>query len=256
MNLPATLILALLTTLALPAQALPPPVILVHGANFSGRSWSLVQRDLGRLGITAYAPDLYTAAEQPTLRQVASRLCDAMKKLPSPAVLVGHSQGGAIVTEAASLCASRTRALIYVSAVVPQPGEGVFDALSDEDNRSYDQCGTLNPATKTYELKGQDACRRVFMQDLLGFEVGPYYGTMMPEPASLGASKADYSITAIASIPKTYVFTQDDRIISKATQIRITQKARLNRQLTIQASHAPFFAAHARLAAMIAHSLE
>jgi pimeloyl-ACP methyl ester carboxylesterase len=254
-----TIALAVLTItsplFAIPASALTPPVVLVHGANFSGKSWGLVQKDLARLGVTSYAPDLYTAKEQPNLRQVAARLCEAIRKLNQPAVLVGHSQGGAVITEAASLCVRSVRSLIYVSAVIPQPGEGVFDALSAVDNRHYEACGALDPETNTYRLKGEAECRRVFFPDLLGFQAGPYYATMVPEPASIGSSQADYSTTTISSLPKTYVFTQDDLIISKATQVKITQKARLTRQLTLQSSHTPFFRLHSQLAGFIAQSL-
>lgn len=250
-----TLLLALALGLPPSAHALTPPVVLVHGANFNGKSWSLVQKDLTRMGVTSYAPDLYRAKEQPTLRQVATRLCDAIKKLNQPVALAGHSQGGAIITEAASLCARSVRSLIYVSAVIPQPGEGVFDALSDEDNKHYEQCGALDDEGKTYVLKGEAECRRVFFPDILGFQAAPFYATMVPEPASIGGSRADYSVTAIASIPKTYVFTQDDLIISKATQQKITQKARLSRQHTLQSSHTPFFRLHSQLAGLIAQSL-
>ena len=221
-----------------------PVVVLVHGANFSKESWSLVQKDLQRSGIESSALDLYSAQDKLDLSGVSARLCAELRKLNRPVTLVGHSQGGAIITVAASECGSLIQSMIYVAAVYPKPGTGVFDRLSDEDNQYYNTCGYLNAQTGNYDLKDLESCKKVFMQDATDAEAATFFKTMVSEPASIGNSTATYSSSALAGIPKYYVQTRDDLIISKATQDKIIADSDFKKIYLIDSSHTPFINQH------------
>src|SRR5262249_13512874 len=135
--------------------------------------------------------------EKVNLDEVSLRLCEHVKRLGQPVVLVGHSQGGAIITEAAGHCRASIRKLIYVAAVFPKPGEGVFGDLSQADGDSYTSCGDLDESTNTYKLKDFDGCWRGFMGDLSRDAALAGYKTMVPEPASIGDSTANYSLDVV-----------------------------------------------------------
>jgi pimeloyl-ACP methyl ester carboxylesterase len=232
--------LLLFTDLLTNAQAASPPVFLIHGANFSGASWSLVQEAFSKVQVPMFAPELYQPQENVSLSDVSARLCSELAKLNEPAILVGHSQGGAIITEAAGQCPASVKFLIYVAAVIPQPGEGVFDRLSDTDNNYYNQCGKLNTSNNEYELIDFKACWQVFMQDASVDEAAHFYGTMVSEPASIGNSKADYNANVVASIPKYYIQTKNDLIISLDTQNKIIAGLKFEKVFQIESSHSPF----------------
>jgi pimeloyl-ACP methyl ester carboxylesterase len=95
-----------------------PTVVLVHGAFAESSSWDGVIAELGRDGYTA------VAAANP-LRSVASdaaSVAAVVRSISGPVILVGHSYGGPVVTEAAN-DSPNVKALVYVAAFAPDNGE-------------------------------------------------------------------------------------------------------------------------------------
>src|SRR5256712_9814916 len=105
---------------AAPAASTKPTIVLVHGAFADGSSWSKVIPILQRDGYTVIAvqnPLTSFAADVETTKRVV----DAQT---GPVVLVGHSYGGAVITEAAA-GGAHVKALVYVAAVAPAVGEPI-----------------------------------------------------------------------------------------------------------------------------------
>src|SRR5438309_3829684 len=97
-----------------------PTIVLVHGAFADGSSWERVIPILQRDGYTVIAvqnPLTSLAADVETTKRVV----DAQK---GPVVLVGHSYGGAVITQAAA-GSSNVKALVYVAAFAPEVGEPI-----------------------------------------------------------------------------------------------------------------------------------
>jgi pimeloyl-ACP methyl ester carboxylesterase len=95
-----------------------PTIVLVHGAWADGSSWSAVAERLQRLGYTVDIPPN-------PLRGVAydsAYLKDFLSTISGPIVLVGHSYGGFVNTNAAT-GNSQVKALVYVDAYLPAQGE-------------------------------------------------------------------------------------------------------------------------------------
>jgi pimeloyl-ACP methyl ester carboxylesterase len=95
-----------------------PTIVLVHGAFAESSSWNAVIAELNRDGYTAIA------AANP-LRSVAgdgAAVSALVGSIPGPVVLVGHSYGGPVITEAAN-GNGNVKALVYVAGFAPEPGE-------------------------------------------------------------------------------------------------------------------------------------
>jgi len=108
--------------LATPAAAAPakPTIVLVHGAFADSSSWNGVIADLERDGYTV------VAAPNP-LRGIASDAAyvgAVLKTVKGPVVLVGHSYGGAVISQAGA-SAGNVKALVYVDAFSLDVGESV-----------------------------------------------------------------------------------------------------------------------------------
>lgn len=121
-NLIGTLTLAASLALAGHAQAqdvsTKPMVVLVHGAFAESSSWNGVIEHLHRDGydvIAAANPLNGVAAD-------AAFVSTLIRSLERPVVLVGHSYGGPVITEAANGSAN-VKALVYVAAFAPDKGE-------------------------------------------------------------------------------------------------------------------------------------
>ncbi|SDQ85612.1 Pimeloyl-ACP methyl ester carboxylesterase [Curtobacterium sp. UNCCL20] len=102
-----------------------PTIVLVHGAWADGSSWDLVTAPLQEEGYTVLVPPN-------PLRGVASDAAAISsfveQRTTGPVVVVGHSYGGFVITNAAF--SSDVRALVYVDGFIPAEGEFVFQLLS------------------------------------------------------------------------------------------------------------------------------
>ena len=95
-----------------------PTVVLVHGAFADASSWNGVIERLQAKGVNVTAP-------ANPLRGIASDsayIAKVLEETPGPVVAVGHSYGGAVITNAAAN-ASNVVGLVYVAAFAPDEGE-------------------------------------------------------------------------------------------------------------------------------------
>lgn len=100
-----------------------PTIVLVHGAFADASGWSAVYKSLTDLGYPCYAPAnplRGVAADGDYLRSFVSTI-------EGPVVLVGHSYGGCVITNAGT-GAPNVRALVYIAAYAPDEAETLSDA--------------------------------------------------------------------------------------------------------------------------------
>jgi pimeloyl-ACP methyl ester carboxylesterase len=96
----------------------PLTIVLVHGAFADASSWNPVVERLQEKGMTVTAPPN-------PLRGIASDsayIASFLKQIPGPVLAVGHSYGGAVLTNAAT-DAENVLGLVYVAAQAPDEGE-------------------------------------------------------------------------------------------------------------------------------------
>jgi len=100
------------------AQPVKPTIVLVHGAFADSSSWNGVIERLEKNGY----PVVALANPLRGVRSDAAYVADVVASIKSPVVLVGHSYGGSVISEAAN---GRTniKALVYVAAFAPDVGE-------------------------------------------------------------------------------------------------------------------------------------
>ena len=101
-----------------------PTIVLVHGAWADASSWNAVASELQSQDFTVYGPtNLLRGA--PDWAYITSFLA---QRTSGPVVLVGHSYGGFVITNAATE-GGDVKALVYVDAFAPDEGETVFQIL-------------------------------------------------------------------------------------------------------------------------------
>ena len=102
-----------------------PSIVLVHGGFVDGSGWLGVYEQLTKDGYSV------SVVQNPTLSleddvAVTRRVLD---KQDGSAILVGHSYGGAVITEAGNH--PRVAALVYIAAFAPDAGESVNTLIAD-----------------------------------------------------------------------------------------------------------------------------
>ena len=103
-----------------------PAVVLVHGFWSGAAHWGKVIVELDRRGYGSLH-----AVENPltSLADDARRTQQMIKQIDRPVLLVGHSYGGAVITEAGDL--PNVAGLVYIAAFAPDAGEGLA-AITEE----------------------------------------------------------------------------------------------------------------------------
>ena len=227
------------------SSASKPTIVLVHGAFTDGSSWqqvvSLLQRD--RYNVVAVQTPLTSLAADV---QAVKRVLNAQT---GPVVLVGHSWGGAVITEAGA-SDKHVKALVYIAAFAPDAGE-VVSALGDKYPTRLgsalrpDEAGylTVDP-TQFHELFGKDldpALTRV-----AAATQKPIIGSAFGETVSQAAWK---------SIPAWDIVTLDDQALHPDLQ-RFYAK-RMNATTTeIKSSHMVVLSHAAEVARVIEQAAE
>jgi pimeloyl-ACP methyl ester carboxylesterase len=102
-----------------------PSIVLVHGAWADGSSWSTVIQRLQEQGYTVYA----TPNPLRGLTSDSAYIASFLQSISGPIILVGHSYGGAVITNAAT-GNPNVKALVYIDAFAPDQGESLASLSS------------------------------------------------------------------------------------------------------------------------------
>jgi pimeloyl-ACP methyl ester carboxylesterase len=108
-----------------PSGPAKPSIVLVHGAWADSSSWDAVVTRLQADGYTVYVPPNPLEG----LPYDAEAIRDYLDTIPGPVILVGHSYGGAVITNAAT-GDKNVKALVYVDAFAPAQGQTVGELVS------------------------------------------------------------------------------------------------------------------------------
>ncbi|MDR6376198.1 alpha/beta fold hydrolase [Paraburkholderia caledonica] len=125
-------------------------VVLVHGAFADGASWSGVTPLLQKQGLKIVSVQL----PRTSLNDDAAAVIRAIDAQPGPVILVGHSYGGAVITQAGTT--SKVAALVYVAAFAPAEAQSINDLTSPFPKPAWqsglvvDEGGYLTLSTDTY----------------------------------------------------------------------------------------------------------
>lgn len=101
--------------------------VLIHGSWHGAWCWDKVVSILVKEGHTVVAPDLpghgndKTPIAKVTLRAYADHVCEVINTQSEPVILVGHSMGGIVITQAAENCPDNTQKLVFLTALPTHP---------------------------------------------------------------------------------------------------------------------------------------
>jgi pimeloyl-ACP methyl ester carboxylesterase len=222
--------------------------VVVHGAFEGAWCWEGLAERLRAAGHSVDNPDLpgagedATPVEQVTLDAYTESTCDVLRSDPEPAVLVGHSMGGIVITQAAARCPESVAQLVYVSAFLPRNGESLqsLAALPEgaEDGVQSNMVVEGDPPVAT-------------LPEQAGREV--LYGECDPQTAAWAAAKmrpqaaapftTPVEIDDAAGIPRRYVFCTKDKAIPLALQRRMVRDAPCEDVAELHTDHSPFLLA-------------
>ena len=215
-----------------------PTVVLVHGAWADSGSWDQVVARLQRQGYPVIAFPIPLRS----LPDDSAYLAAFLSSVPGPIVLVGHSYGGAVITNAATGNAN-VKALVYVDAFLPAEGDTLGGLLGTPPGSCV-----LGDPTQVFDLRPipgappgvvdayvkQSLFPSCFANDLPAEQAAVLAATQRPiSTVTLGQPSGP---PAWAEIPSWALVGTVDRVILPATQLFMAERAGA-RIVRVKASH-------------------
>ncbi len=217
-----------------PRQPGPKPtIVLEHGAWADASSWAGVIHQLQRDGYTVDAPPDPLRG----LSYDSSYLADYLSTITGPVVLVGHSYGGAVITNAAT-GNPNVRALVYVDAFIPAQGQTLLQLVAAKPG----SCLAGNPANvfnavpypgapagdvdlylKTAPDSTYPGFARCFANGLPASQAAVLAATQ--RPLAFSAASDPSGVPAWKTIPSWSVIGTADHVLPPAEQLFMSRRA-------------------------------
>ena len=214
---------------------MPPTIVLVHGAFAESASWDRVighLEDAGHDVIAAANPLRGLAAD-------AQSVTDLVSTVDGPVVLVGHSYGGAVITNV-DANAGEIAGLVYVAAFAPEPGESANTLAQRFSGSTLGDA--LRPVHRSNGMTDLYIAREIFHEQFAA-DVPTGVAARMAatqRPVTLEALEAPSGERPLwKQVPSWFLIAGQDRNIPAELQRYLAHRARARRTVELPtASHA------------------
>lgn len=224
--------------------------VLVHGAFGGAWCWEPVTGPLRGAGHVVDTLDLpgggtdHTPVEDITLTSCAKRVCAVLAGRPEPAILVGHSMGGVVVTQAASDCPEHVASLVFVAAFMPANGQSLLDLTHlPEAEGDQIQASLVVDGDPPVAALSAEATAAAVYNDCTSEQTAWAVARRRPQAVAPFATPVDVDENVLAAIPRSYVLTTRDRSLMPALQRRMIREHPCERVIELEADHAPYLSA-------------
>jgi pimeloyl-ACP methyl ester carboxylesterase len=215
-------------------------VVLVHGGFVDGSGWQEVYRLLKKDGYSV------SIVQNPTLSlegdvAAAKRVIDAQG---GPVILVGHSYGGAVITEAGN--DPNVAALVYIAAFAPDTGESVNTLIADPPPSA--PVPPILPPQDGFLFLDRHKFHASFAADVPAEQAAFMADSQVPW--GVDALSGTISEPAWRSKPSWYLVATDDRMIPPPAQRSMAERAG-STVVEVAGSHSIFLSQPAAVAGLI-----
>jgi len=204
-------------------------ILLVHGAWADASSWSKVIPLLSEVGYNVVA----TQEKIVTLEEDAETVRRAAEALEGPVLLVGHSYGGAIITEAAHLCPNVV-GLVYIAGFALDKGESLT-ILAASGPVAPPGAASIRPDKYGFLWIDRELFHDNFCQDVDKTEA--LVMAAVQKPISVACFDAKVTDAGWKNLPCWYQVSMNDRMIPPPAEQFMAQRIHA-RTITLPASHA------------------
>lgn len=230
-----------------------PTVVLVHGAFADASGYAGIIRELSKKGIDAVAP----ANPLRGIANDAEAIRRAAAAIDGPVVLVGHSYGGAVITQAAEGL-DNLRGMVYLAAFAPAVGETVGSVQEPFPAPLLASTVRPTPHDAVGAVGGPDlVIDRAQFRETFAADVDEELAATMAvsqRPLAAAAAAEPLSFAGWAARPTWYLVSNDDHAIAPEAQRFMAGRMGATVR-EIDGSHTAFIARPAEVSAFIVDAL-
>lgn len=220
-----------------------PNIVLVHGFWGGAAHWAKVINELSKKG---YGANDIHAVENPltSLADDAERTRKMIARIEGPVVLVGHSYGGKVITQAGDM--PNVKALVYIAAFAPDAGESAGGISQAKPPAAFEN---IAPDSDGFLWIKPEKFRESFCQDLSEDEA---LVMAVTQKAPIGSTFGD-NVTAPAwrKKPSYYQVSLNDRMINPENEQMMADRMKPVKKIELEASHASLASRPVEVTALI-----
>jgi len=219
--------------------------ILIHGAWHGAWCWEKIIPLLKAAGHDVFAPDLPGHGQDQTpileisLDTYITSVMQLLDKLQVPVILVGHSMAGMIISQIAEHRPNQIKALVYLTAFLPQDGQSLFQVSQIQKPTRYVRQTRVIIEENIFYFPLSEM--KDFAYHLCSAEL---YATIRDkfcqEPLKPMQEPVMLTQKHYGSVPKFYIECQQDRAILPETQARFYRKTSCQ-IIQLNTDHSPFY---------------
>lgn len=218
--------------------------VLVHGAFQAPYAWQFVKTRLETAGQKVVVIELQghgqdqTPPETISINTYRDKVASVITAINEPVVLVGHSLGGAIITAVADTIPDHIEKLVYLAGFVPANNQSILDLTTMDPDSEFGPALIPSADGVTVSIPN-DKIMQVFAQDGNEQVKQLLIDNNRPEPIAPQADKIFLKNPVFNSVPKYYIYTNQDHAITIDLQKKMVASAGIKNVYTVESGHCP-----------------
>lgn len=221
--------------------------VLIHGAWHGAWCWDKIVPLLKKKGHKVEATDLpghgkdKTPIAQVTLKAYVDRVCQILDAQPKTVILVGHSMGGLVITQAAEYRPEKIKTLVLLAAYFPRNGEALAAlGSSDKDPAKYLLANMIMSEDHSYFTVKDEVIKEIFYGDCSDKDVARAKSLWVPQPAAPLFTPVNTTEEKFGGVRRIYISTLRDKCIHPAMQEYMYKAQPCEKVISMDTSHSPF----------------
>jgi len=231
--------------------------LFIHGGWHGAWCWNRLVPLLTKRGHNVIALDLpshgrdRTPTAKVTMTDYVNAVVAQLDALSGPAVLVGHSSGGAVATQVAEERPEKVSCVVYLAAFILQNGESIMSIIQQAHESVL--LKNLVPSPEQNELNVSDgALRECFYGNCSEEDLALAKFCLVPQPLAPAVTPVAITDKNYGRVRRVYIETLRDRAIPNATQKQMYSRLPCEKVFSLDTDHSPFFSAPTQLAEQLA----
>ena len=231
--------------------------IFIHGAWHGSWCWERVVPLLTAQGHRVIAPDLpgmgkdQTSLEKVSLTYWAEFVADIVRKQEEKVILVGHSRGGLVISQAAEYAPDNIHCLIYLTAFLLPDGATLWGTLQRHPRASNRPPDLILSADQSTSLVTPEAIRDTFYNTTSEHWAERAAAQVGPEPMKSFTTPLTLTEANFGRVPRVYIECLQDKAIPISLQRSMAAVLPCRQVVTLDTDHSPFYSAPHLLAAQL-----
>ncbi len=234
--------------------------ILIHGAWHGSWCWERIIPLLEQQGHSVLAPDLpgmgkdSTPLDTITLDYWAQFVADLVRQQAEPVLLLGHSRGGIVISQAAEYASAHIQKLIYLSAFLVPNGATLVDMVRTYNpNPEAQQNKYILSADKKFSTTIPEAIPNLFYNTTPECWANRAASQVSQEPMVVSSTPLKLSEQYFGSVPRIYIECRQDKAVPIALQRAMISALPCQEVLSLDTDHSPFYSAPELLVQKLLH---